>query len=152
MGGQDRDFRPVSERSRSVMMRIDDQRRTKETSVAINVTPIPGLDPAVNDVRLRTAAFVNAEILPNEEALWRAQRSGELDGDERERARQHSIELQHRGLRVELRLRDHGCQRRRHQRAVRQMLDHHHVLRLVTPGTPGARAPGPPARPNRPSR
>ena len=61
--------------------------------MAINVTPIPGLDPAVNDVRLRTAAFVNAEILPNEEALWRTQRSGELDGDERERARQRSIEL-----------------------------------------------------------
>jgi len=61
--------------------------------VAINVTPIPGLDPAVNDVRLRTAAFVNTEILPHEEALWRTQRSGELDGDERERARHRSIEL-----------------------------------------------------------
>ena len=61
--------------------------------MAITVTPIPGLDPAVNDVRLRTAALINAEILPNEEALWRTQRSGELDGDERERARHRSIEL-----------------------------------------------------------
>jgi len=61
--------------------------------VAINVTPIPGLDPVVNDVRLRTAAFVNAEILPNEEALWGTQRSGALDAEERERARHHSIEL-----------------------------------------------------------
>ena len=61
--------------------------------MAINVTPIPGLDPVVNDVRLRTAAFVNAEILPNEEALWGTQRSGALDAEERERARHHSIEL-----------------------------------------------------------
>jgi acyl-CoA dehydrogenase len=75
------------------MMRTDTHQQTKETPVAINVTPIPGLDPAVNDVRLRTAAFVNAQILPNEEALWRTQRSGELDGDERERARHRSIEL-----------------------------------------------------------
>ena len=61
--------------------------------MAINVTPILGLDPVVNDVRLRTAAFVNAEILPNEEALWGTQRSGALDAEERERARHHSIEL-----------------------------------------------------------
>ena len=75
------------------MMRTGTHRLMKETSVAITVTPIPGLDPAVNDVRLRTAAFVNAQILPNEEALWRTQRSGELDGEERERARHRSIEL-----------------------------------------------------------
>jgi acyl-CoA dehydrogenase len=61
--------------------------------VAINVTPIPGLDTAINDVRLRTAAVINAEILPREEALWRTVRSGGLDGDECERARHRSIEL-----------------------------------------------------------
>ena len=61
--------------------------------MAINVTPIAGLDPAVNDVRRRTADFINAEILPNEEILWTARRAGELDEDERERARHRSIEL-----------------------------------------------------------
>ena len=60
--------------------------------MAINVTPIPGVDPAVNDVRLRTADFVNPEILPNEDVLWRPA-GGELDADERERARHRSIEL-----------------------------------------------------------
>jgi len=29
-------------------------------------TPIPGLDAAVNDVRMRTAALVDTEILPHE--------------------------------------------------------------------------------------
>jgi acyl-CoA dehydrogenase len=61
--------------------------------VAINVMPIPGLDPAVNDIRRRTADFVNAEILPNEEILYRTSRAGELDGDEQERAHHQSIEL-----------------------------------------------------------
>ena len=61
--------------------------------MAINVTPIAGLDPAVNDVRLRTAAFINREILPYEDVLWQNVRSGELDADEQERARHRSIEL-----------------------------------------------------------
>ena len=38
--------------------------------MAINVTPIPGLDPQINDIRRRTADFINTEILPNEEVLW----------------------------------------------------------------------------------
>jgi acyl-CoA dehydrogenase len=61
--------------------------------VAINVTPIAGVDAAVNDVRLRTADFVNREILPNEDDLWPTRRAGELDAEERERARHRSIEL-----------------------------------------------------------
>jgi len=60
--------------------------------VAINVTPIPGVDPEINDIRRRTADFINAEILPNEEVLWLSRR-GELTGDDREEARRHSIEL-----------------------------------------------------------
>ena len=40
--------------------------------MAINVTPIPGLDPAINDIRRRTADFINDEVLPNEEVLWRS--------------------------------------------------------------------------------
>ncbi len=59
----------------------------------INVTPIPGLDPQINDIRRRTADFVNTEILPNEEILWRSRRRAELDGDEREASRQQSIEM-----------------------------------------------------------
>jgi len=60
--------------------------------VAINVTPIPGLDPTVNDVRMRTAALVDTEILPHEDELFVSRRAGELDADERERARHRSIE------------------------------------------------------------
>ena len=59
----------------------------------INVTPIPGLDDSVNDVRKSTADFINAEILPNEDILWSGRRAGELAEDERERARHQSIEL-----------------------------------------------------------
>ncbi len=65
----------------------------KETTVAINVTPIPGLDPEINDIRRRTADFVNTEILPNEEVLWRSRREAELTEDEREHSRRQSIEL-----------------------------------------------------------
>ena len=40
----------------------------------INVTPIAGLSPEINDVRRRTADLVNNEILPNEAVLWRSSR------------------------------------------------------------------------------
>ena len=61
--------------------------------MAINVTPIPGLSPEINDIRRRTADFVNAEILPNEEVLWRSRRGAELDEDDRQAGRRQSIEL-----------------------------------------------------------
>src|SRR5665647_336320 len=61
--------------------------------MAINVTPIPGLDPDVNDLRSRTADFINAEVLPNEEVLWRSRRGAGLTEDERESSRRRSIEL-----------------------------------------------------------
>ncbi len=59
----------------------------------INVTPIPGLDPEINELRLRTAEFINAEILPHEQVLWGMRRAGELPEDERARARRESHEL-----------------------------------------------------------
>jgi acyl-CoA dehydrogenase len=58
--------------------------------VAINVTPIPGLDPEINDIRRRTAEFVNTEILPYEEVLWRSRRDTAVSESEREEARQVS--------------------------------------------------------------
>ena len=61
--------------------------------MAINVTPIPGLNPEINDLRRRTADLINAEVLPNEEVLWRSRRGASLDGDEREASRRASIEL-----------------------------------------------------------
>ncbi|MBV8464256.1 MAG: acyl-CoA dehydrogenase family protein [Acidimicrobiales bacterium] len=61
--------------------------------MAINVTPIAGLDPEINDIRLRTAELVNQEILPYEHILWGMRRAGELPKDERERVRRESIEL-----------------------------------------------------------
>jgi hypothetical protein len=51
------------------MMGCERPGATKETAMAINVTPIPGLDPEINALRRRTADFINAEILPNEEIL-----------------------------------------------------------------------------------
>jgi len=61
--------------------------------MAINVTPVPGLDPAINELRRRTADLVNAEILPNEELLWRSRRGANLSEGERESSRRVSIEL-----------------------------------------------------------
>jgi len=61
--------------------------------VTINVTPIPGLDPEINDIRQRTADFINAEILPVEHILWGSRRAGELRDVERERARRDATEL-----------------------------------------------------------
>src|SRR5476651_2533196 len=65
----------------------------KEAAMAINVTPIPGLDPEINDIRRRTAAFINDEILPYEDALWRPRRDSGLTEDEREHGRRRSIEM-----------------------------------------------------------
>jgi acyl-CoA dehydrogenase len=61
--------------------------------MAINVTPIPGLDPAINELRRRTADVVNNVILPAEEELWRTRRGAELSEDDREHAVRRSIEL-----------------------------------------------------------
>jgi acyl-CoA dehydrogenase len=61
--------------------------------MAINVTPIPGLDPEINALRRRTADFINAEILPNEEILWQTRLGNDLTDDDREAGRQQSIEL-----------------------------------------------------------
>jgi len=41
----------------------------KESSVAINVTPVPGLSPEINDLRRRTAELINTEVLPIEDEL-----------------------------------------------------------------------------------
>ena len=70
-----------------------DRMPDKEAAMAINVTPIPGLDPEINDIRRRTADFVNTEILPNEEVLWRSRRDQGQGEDEREVDRRRSIEL-----------------------------------------------------------
>ena len=47
----------------------------------ITVTPIDNLDPSINDVRLRTAAIINDEILPREGELW-PQRHGDAISEE----------------------------------------------------------------------
>jgi acyl-CoA dehydrogenase len=61
--------------------------------MAINVTPISGLDPEINALRRRTADFINAEILPNEEILWQTRLGNDLTDDDRKAGRQQSIEL-----------------------------------------------------------
>jgi acyl-CoA dehydrogenase len=51
----------------------------------MNVHPIPTLDDRINDIRMRTAAIVNEEILPNERALYP---QGEVTASERRTARE----------------------------------------------------------------
>src|SRR5580698_3956413 len=52
----------------------------------INVTAVPTLPDHVNDVRLRTAAIVNDEILPREAVLY-PHRNGSPSDSDRETAR-----------------------------------------------------------------
>ena len=47
--------------------------------MAMNVQPVPTLDARINDIRMRTAAIVNEEILPNERVLWRSAEDNSLD-------------------------------------------------------------------------
>jgi acyl-CoA dehydrogenase len=58
----------------------------------ISVTPIPALDDRINDIRLRTAAIINDEVLPHERELWTGRRDATAetgDGDaDRRRARE----------------------------------------------------------------
>jgi acyl-CoA dehydrogenase len=42
--------------------------------VAINVQPVPTLDDRINDLRARTAAIVNEDILPHEDELFASRR------------------------------------------------------------------------------
>jgi len=59
--------------------------------MAINVTPIPGLNPEINDIRRRTADLINTEVLPYEEVLWRSRR-GEREGSSADDERRESHE------------------------------------------------------------
>ena len=61
--------------------------------MAMNVQPIPTLDPRINEIRLATAAIVNEHILPNERALW-ADRRGGGDSGEKDDARAMRREIQ----------------------------------------------------------
>ncbi|MGY2130423.1 acyl-CoA dehydrogenase family protein [Blastococcus sp. SYSU DS0617] len=45
----------------------------------LTVRPIPTLDERINDIRMRTAEIVNADILPNERELWRSARGGSVE-------------------------------------------------------------------------
>ncbi len=53
----------------------------------INVTAIPGLPDHVNDVRLRTAALINEEILPREDQLFAVRRGRAVTDEEKARAK-----------------------------------------------------------------
>lgn len=59
----------------------------------INVTSIAGLSPEINDIRRRTADFVDNEILPHEASLSRSARAAGHSDDERESLRRESVEL-----------------------------------------------------------
>jgi acyl-CoA dehydrogenase len=55
----------------------------------MNVKPIPTLDDRVNEIRLRTAAIVNEDILPNEATLWRYNANGDVS--DRDRRASHEL-------------------------------------------------------------
>ena len=55
--------------------------------MAINVKPVPTLDERINDIRMRTAAIINEDILPNEATLWRWHRDGQVTEDEKRESR-----------------------------------------------------------------
>jgi len=62
--------------------------------VPINVNPVPTLDDRINDIRMRTAAIVNEEILPNEDRLWNWRRDGSsVSESDREQARKLRDEI-----------------------------------------------------------
>src|ERR1700710_1883238 len=65
------------------------QERRERTPMAMNVKPIPTLDPRVNEIRELTARIVNKEILPNERILsagWKASATPEERAKSRETA------------------------------------------------------------------
>jgi len=57
--------------------------------MVMNVQPIPSLDDRINEIRMRTAAIVNEDILPNEDKLWQYH----ANGDASDSARHQSHEL-----------------------------------------------------------
>ena len=59
--------------------------------MAMNVKPVPTLDERINDIRGRTAAIINEEVLPNERKLWRGRASGadEAERTESKELREH---------------------------------------------------------------
>jgi acyl-CoA dehydrogenase len=52
--------------------------------MVMNVKPVPTLDERINDIRMRTAAIINEEILPNERTLWRGRASGADEAERKE--------------------------------------------------------------------
>jgi acyl-CoA dehydrogenase len=59
----------------------------------INVTPIDSVSPEVNEIRRRTADFINKEVLPHEETLGYGSRVPGSSDVEREARRRESLEL-----------------------------------------------------------
>ncbi len=59
----------------------------------ITVTPLANLDERTNDVRLRTAALINDEILPREGELWPQRQGAALSDEVRARAREARDEV-----------------------------------------------------------
>ena len=59
----------------------------------INVKPVSTPDPGINELRERTAAIVNNEILPNEDRLWPTRRGVEVTVEHRQEAEQLPSEI-----------------------------------------------------------
>ncbi len=59
----------------------------------IDVKPIATLDDQTNDIRIRTAAIVNEQILPNEDLLWNWRRSNAVTPEDRARSQAKRDEI-----------------------------------------------------------
>src|SRR4051812_12145124 len=68
-------------------------RSRKGPVMVMNVKPVPTLDERINDIRMRTAAIVNEQILPNESRLWAARRDGSRDDQARKEAHELRTEI-----------------------------------------------------------
>jgi acyl-CoA dehydrogenase len=73
--------------------------------MAINVSPIAGVDAGINDIRRRTADLINADVLPNEGKLWGSAQGRSVSDGERDQIRHQAA-----GLREEVKakVRDAG--------------------------------------------
>jgi acyl-CoA dehydrogenase len=61
--------------------------------MAMQVRPVPTLDPRINDIRLRTAEILNEHVLPYEHELWPGRHGAPVGDAERRRAHERREEV-----------------------------------------------------------
>ena len=62
----------------------------------MNVKPIPTISESINEIRSKTAAIVNEDILPNEKILWAWRGDGRYTEDDVKEAKRLRKRIQER--------------------------------------------------------